>query len=106
MYRLFLDDEREPVDGQRYVVARSSDEAMALVLDRGIPLEICFDHDLGGDDTAMRVVYAMCAHMQDHKIQFPNDFSYSIHSQNPVGAERIASFMNSALLHIGRAKVI
>lgn len=102
MYRLFLDDERHPVDEERYVIARSSNEAVQLLLERGLPIEICFDHDLGDDDTAMIYVYTMCAYMQDRGLRFPAGFSYSIHSQNPVGRERIASFMESAFTHIGR----
>ncbi len=76
MYRLFLDDERHPVDADRYIIARSSDEAFRLVVERGIPVEICFDHDLGGDDTSMRFIYAMCSHMQDHGLTLPEDFAF------------------------------
>ncbi len=102
MYRLFLDDERHPVDTERYFVARSSKEAIALLYARGMPIEICFDHDLGGEDTAMLYARTMCAYLQDNGLKFPAEFSYTIHSQNPVGRERIASFMDSALFHIGR----
>ena len=53
--RLYVDDLREPPDAD-WTVARSSTEAIAFIEEQGCPDEISFDHDLGGDDTAMVIV--------------------------------------------------
>jgi hypothetical protein len=48
-YKLFIDDERFPVTDD-WVIVRSSKEAIDHVLAHGMPSEISFDHDLGGND--------------------------------------------------------
>lgn len=52
-YKLFIDDERYPVDPCQWMVKRSSHEAIFVIKDYGVPSFISFDHDLGGDDTSM-----------------------------------------------------
>ena len=98
-YKLFIDDERFPTDST-CVIARSSHEAMQVVITRGIPDVILFDHDLGSDDTSMVFLHAFIDHVLGNGILFPRDFTYSIHSQNPVGSENIKSLMNSFLSHM------
>lgn len=98
-YRLFIDDEREPVG--ECVVARSSEEAFRVVLDLGFPTEINFDHDLGGDDTSMKFIWTLVNWMLDNNLQFPQGFEYTIHSQNPVGRENISAMMDSAIKVLG-----
>jgi len=94
-YRLFIDDLRDPVTSS-WVKARTSAEAIALLETRGCPSEISFDHDLGGDDTAMIVVKRMIEmDLDDSGLFIPCDFTFSVHSANLVGAENIA-----ALLHL------
>jgi hypothetical protein len=100
-WKLFLDDDRNPVRND-WVIARSSAEAIKQVVKRGMPAEIAFDHDLGGDDTTMRFVNWLTDQLLDQKLRFPRDFQYSIHSQNSVGARNIANRMNSLLDHFGR----
>lgn len=95
-YKLFIDDERFPVTDD-WVIARSSDEAIALVLMHGMPVEISFDHDLGGDDTSRRFIMWMVDALLDEQITFPVDFSFSVHSQNPIGAEWIRSTMQGII---------
>lgn len=51
-WSLFIDDIRKPPPGD-WVVCRSSEAALESVRSRGMPTFISFDHDLGGDDTAM-----------------------------------------------------
>ena len=68
MYWLFIDDERPlPDRWKSSAAARSSDEAIALMDKRGCPRGISFDHDLGGDDTAMRVVNWMIKKDMDER---------------------------------------
>ena len=94
-YMLFVDDVREPPEG--YVSARSSAEANAIIDGRGIPAFVSFDHDLGGDDTGMRVVDHIIGLVLDGKAELPEGFSYAVHSANPVGANNIRSKMDCFL---------
>ena len=96
MATLFIDDERFPVDSS-FVVVRSSAEAMDWVKANGIPQHICFDHDLGGDDTSMVFLKQLSEWMMDNWKTFPEGFSYGIHSQNPVGRENIKGWMTNML---------
>jgi hypothetical protein len=48
---LYIDDIRNP--NYDAVVVRTSKEAISYVKENGCPNFISFDHDLGGDDTAM-----------------------------------------------------
>lgn len=90
---MFLDDERlPPNDGQDWVIVRSSQQAIQAVLERGVPSFISYDHDLGGDDTAMRFIAWMIDSYLDGDLTiFPVD--YTVHSQNPVGAKNIRDLL-------------
>lgn len=95
-YSLFLDDEREPpADGQAWHVARSSTAAIAIVSENGVPAFISFDHDLGGDDTAMRFIHWLTGWILDTNTTFPPGFDFYVHSQNPIGRGNIQSLMAS-----------
>jgi hypothetical protein len=88
-YKLFIDDLREPVSPS-WIVARTSSQAIALLEAQGCPVEISFDHDLGGDDTAMVVVNRLIEMDLDASGQFiPEGFTFSVHSANPVGRDNI-----------------
>ena len=98
-YRLFIDDFRDPASSS-WVIARTSAEAIHFLETRGCPREISFDHDLGGDDTAMVVVKRLVELDLDAEGQFiPDGFIFSVHSANPVGRENIAGLLNSYLRH-------
>ena len=94
-YKLFLDDERfPPDDGNVWLIARSSSEAIDTVIKQGTPDFISFDHDLGNDDTAMRFIWFLIeSHIEGSLESFPTN--YYVHSQNPVGVQNIKSLMNS-----------
>lgn len=87
--KLYLDDLRQPPEG--YVLARSSDEAIALVRELGWPQFMSLDHDLGGDDTTMRFLRMLVNEWDG--VSSPPD--YQVHSANPVGRENIISFLES-----------
>ena len=53
-YKLYIDDLRSPPNDD-WVIARSSAKAISVIKSLGFPKEISFDHDLGEDDTAMKV---------------------------------------------------
>jgi hypothetical protein len=96
-YRLFIDDIRDPV-APDWVIARTSFEAIALLEARGCPFEISFDHDLGGDDTAMVVAKKLVSMDLDAGGGFiPADFVYSVHSANPVGKGNIEGLLEAYL---------
>ena len=95
-WKLFLDDERFPKDTD-WVIARSSSTAIKMVSRWGIPQEISFDHDLGGQDTSMKFLHWLAKALIKKQVSFPVDFVYSVHSQNPVGARNVACLMDNLL---------
>lgn len=103
MIKLYLDDIRSPCyDG--FVVVRSVKEAINFVLENGMPDFISFDHDLGcsydgqiypsGYDFAKWLVEADISGAVD----ISDDFSFAVHSQNPVGAKNIEALLSGYLL--------
>ena len=103
MTKLYLDDIREPDDAD-CIVVRSFDEATNFVLERGVPEFISFDHDLGcsddgqinpsGYDFARWLVESDISGL----ITIPDDFTFAIHSQNPVGSKNIEMLLNRYML--------
>jgi len=95
--RLYIDDIRDP-KGDGFDVVRSSVEAIDYMSLAGCPEFISFDHDLGGDDTAMIIVKWMVDTDLDCDGEFiPKDFEFFVHSANPVGVANIHSFLESYL---------
>ena len=90
-WKLFIDDERFPVD-EGWVIARSSADAIAEIARRGWPSYISFDHDLGGDDTTKPVVDWLICEVLDgnYRGAMPD---YYVHSQNPIGRDKILALM-------------
>jgi len=95
-YKMFLDDERYPTTPD-WLVARSSFDAVHFVSNFGMPKEIAFDHDLGGADTSMVFLRWLEEELIQGRVEFPENFSYTVHSQNPVGATNIMCHMESLL---------
>ena len=94
MYKMFIDDERYPITPD-WFIARNSYDAIYAVKNYGFPNEIAFDHDLGGQDTSMVFLVWLSNYMLDNGLEFPKDFKYSIHSQNPIGTKNIEMFMEN-----------
>lgn len=96
---LFLDDERFPPErGQAWNIVRSSREAIEWCERHGAPSFISFDHDLGGDDTALKVVHWLIDRDLDAAYAWlPEDFDFVVHSQNPVGAQNIEGLLRHYL---------
>lgn len=99
LYNLFIDDIRYPQNSND-VIARNSEEAINIIRSHGMPKRISFDHDLGGDDTSIVFIRWLTDYLLDHPTNLPNDFSYDIHSANPVGAENIRGKMDGLLAHL------
>jgi len=93
---LYIDDERIPTTKKNWNIVRSSEEAIKFISINGCPNYISFDHDLGGEDTAMIVVKWLVETDMDNNGTFiPKDFQYNVHSANPTGADNIESYLKS-----------
>ena len=96
-YRLFIDDLRDPyadcgiktkTNYGLVTIVRDSKAAIECVKNNGVPEVIYFDHDLGGDDTAMNFVNWLIEYDMDNNI-IKAPFLFYVHSANPVGASNI-----------------
>lgn len=105
-WRLFLDDERFPVQEEEWIIARNHNDATYLIIKHGLPCFISFDHDLGDGPDGAAFVDWLINHMLDNGLRFPAVFSYLIHSQNPIGAANIRGKMDQALLLIGKDNAV
>jgi len=88
MYKLFIDDIRDPYilyKEDDWVIAKTYDEAINIILENGAPLEISFDNDLGnnsggdGYDILKWIIY-------ETNYVIP---CIRIHSDNIVASEQI-----------------
>jgi len=98
-YNLFLDDERFPPDDPRdWVIQRSFATAVHFVCKNGFPSFVSFDHDLG--DSAPQTGYDFAKWLVERDIDYgdlPDDFSFVVHSANPVGAKNIQMYLDNYL---------
>lgn len=100
-YRLFIDDERWPVD-PHWVIVRTPLQAIEALEHYGFPYEMGLDHDLGSTTdgtelTAMEFINYLWKLAEEGTLVIPKDFKYSVHSQNPIGAENIRSKMDQLI---------
>ncbi|OCL90817.1 cyclic-phosphate processing receiver domain-containing protein [Arcobacter porcinus] len=100
--KLYLDDLRDLPDNS-YTLVRSYMEAIDFIENNGIPEFISFDHDLGVDekDNLLPTGYDFAKWLVDMDIdnihKFPKNFSFYVHSANPVGKANIESYLNNYL---------
>lgn len=105
-WKLFLDDIRNPKTADNWKIARNSDEAFYLIKEYGCPEHISFDHDLGCDiygsllPTAYDFTKQFADKILDGDIVLPENFTFYVHSANPVGAKNIENYMNNLLKHL------
>lgn len=100
-YALFIDDERfPPDDGRPWRIARTEAEVASILREHGPPEFISFDHDLGdgeptGHDIAHKLVNGDNGLMprSPYATGLPENFSFTVHSQNPVGARNIEALL-------------
>jgi hypothetical protein len=109
-YNLFIDDCRDPIDvkwgtiGQRrlyreeeWLIARNWLDVLELVISLGFPQLISFDHDLGEcQETGHDIAKRLCAMVLDG-VELPENFTFLVHSKNPVGAANIRNYMEAFL---------
>lgn len=96
-WNLFLDDERfPPDDGYEWKIARTVWEAIALCEANGCPSYISFDHDLGYKQPAG---YYFARYLIDSDLDepgyIPDNFSWYVHSQNPIGKMNIERLLEN-----------
>lgn len=95
--KLFLDDERFPIDDS--IIVRSVEEAIDFVQKNGCPSYISFDNDLGLELEGIDFAQWLVEQDLDNPGFIPNDFSFYVHSQNPIARDRINSLLTSYLEH-------
>lgn len=101
-YSLFIDDERFPPknDGHNWIIARDYEDVMMMLRIHGMPGFISFDHDLGdGIPTGYDIAKTLVELDMDGDLDFrwPDDFSFYVHSRNPVGKANIEHYLNNYL---------
>lgn len=102
-WEMFIDDERFPADSisKSVVIVRSSKEAIDFCnAVQSFPKNIMFDHDLGGADTSMKFINWMIDRLyidEPRVFKLREDFTFSVHSQNPIGAANITATMNNII---------
>ena len=101
-WKLYLDDLRTPVD-TTYIISRTVQDAQRLIMSYSMPMLISFDHDLGIDDkgdllpSGYDFVKWLVEMDMDGTISIPKSFQFKVHSQNPVGAKNIHSYLSAYL---------
>jgi hypothetical protein len=106
-WKLMIDDERDPPNVHReisplqvyladdWLIARTVDEAIALLAEHGYPELISFDHDLGtdpatGEKLPTGMDFAKHLVRRDMDVaDMPADFAYLVHSMNGPGGDNI-----------------
>lgn len=89
-YALYLDDIRNPKNPKDWVIARSSRDAIQVIVEKGIPNYMSLDHDLGEEDTTMVFLKAFTAIYPEGPIPL-----FSVHSANPIGKQNIEAYLDS-----------
>ena len=100
--RLYLDDIRTPKHDYNFI-ARSYEDAIEYVKSNNIPSFISFDHDLGIDEfnellpTGYDFAKWLVEMDMNDEYQIPDNFTFNVHSANPVGKANIESYLNNYL---------
>lgn len=100
--RLYLDDIRTPKN-KDYIIVRNYEEAIEFIKQNGIPDFISFDHDLGCDErgNVLKSGHDFAKWLVEmdieDKYKFPEDFSFNVHSANPIGRNNIEAILNNYL---------
>lgn len=89
--KLWIDDVRQP-PGPEWVWAKTSADACVALANRVVEI-VSFDHDLGGDDTAM-VAAKWIEQMAHANLNRP--LVWRVHSANPVGKKNLTMTLQSA----------
>lgn len=102
-WNLWLDDVRDPVHSEGWSVCRTVDEAITLIRERGTPLHMSLDHDLGDGHKDATFLVDWLAEQS----LWPAEGIY-VHSQNPVGADNMLRTIDRYAAYtrkVGRARL-
>lgn len=96
-WKLWLDDERPAP--KNHLHARNYPEALGLMdymksIKEGWPRHVSFDHDLGPGATGYDLACYFEKQVIEEQDKLPDNFTFSIHSANPVGRNRIRQVMS------------
>lgn len=117
MYKLYLDDYRNPTDtfkttkNSEWVIVRSYDAFVSTITARGLPLTVSFDHDLAdehypnretegqpidynshSEKTGLHAASWLIEYCLMHNRELPE---CHVHSANPVGRKNIQMLLLS-----------
>lgn len=99
-YVIFLDDERFPAEktfnAMPIIIARSYDDAIEVVKNNGFPTHVMFDHDLGEGKNGKDFADYLISRDLDF-CDMPDDFTFSVHSMNPIGKDNIEKTLKNYL---------
>ena len=101
MYKMFLDDERfaeDYYDDGEFYTTRSVEDAIEVIEEISCPSFISFDHDLGLGKTGMDFAKWLIEMDLDSPGFIPDNFTFNVHSANPVGRINIMSIMDNYLI--------
>ena len=99
--RIFLDDERYPKVEQFDVIIRDArsffDRLIDILQDEGTISYISFDHDLGLESQTGYDCAKMLVTFDETTPLLAKDFTFNVHSANPVGAKNIQMYLDQYL---------
>ena len=101
-WNLFIDDERHPKTNTPFIIARSVSDAQKLIMEKGCPVFISFDNDLGNEQgvplpTGYDLANWLVNQELDGNLKIPEDFTFHVHSANPIGKQNIEGLLKSYL---------
>ena len=95
--KIFLDDERDPVYPFDFI-ARDYDSFTWFVSENRNITFISFDHDLGDCENGYDCVkWLVQFDIDNHFKILSEEFTFYVHSQNPVGKKNIESYLSQYL---------
>lgn len=100
MYSLFIDDEHFPPEKKQigeWVIARTLTEVKKVIQEKGFPSFVSFDHDLGDQEPTGYDIAKWIVDLDMESNIIPENFSFYVHGQNPIGGRNIQSYLDSYL---------
>jgi hypothetical protein len=95
-FHLYLDDLRTPKNQERpWVIVRDYDAFVAAIEERGFPIHMSLDHDLGEDiPTGMDCTKWFIEKALDHNLD-PMEITWNVHSANVAGKANMEGLLKS-----------
>lgn len=93
--KMFIDDERFPVEDEGWVIVRTFDDFQEYLSEYGFPEFVSFDHDLGEGEVSGHFLAKFLVELDLNKGTMPKNFSWYVHSQNPIGRDNINGLLTS-----------